>query len=275
VVHPGGGRRRQRRRDEQQGDGRLGLPPTSTGGIAVSLAGPQTNGWFTGDVGATISGAPGISYSLDGAPFVSASTLTVSGTGVHTLAFQGSDGSHGSTSIPIDATPPTISIAAGTLPFGGTPQVVCADAGSGIASCDTTPSPLDTTPGTHTLHVHAVDRVGNVADRDATYTIGDLVLSISITPSSARAGTLVLVHAAFANKADVSRRVTFSARFAYNTSFALTTPSITVRIPAHTSYAVTIPFIVPRRMPAGTYTVELDASDVNGPVSASASLTVS
>ena len=54
----------------------------------------------------TISGAPGIRYSLDGAPFTAAApppvTVPVSGTGVHSLDFQGSDGSHGSLAVPID-----------------------------------------------------------------------------------------------------------------------------------------------------------------------------
>jgi hypothetical protein len=177
--------------------------------------------------------------------------------------------------VPIDVTPPTISISGGALPYGGAPQFVCADAGSGVASCDATPSPLDLSPGTHTFHVHAVDRVGNVADQDGTYTIGDLVLTITITPSSATAGTLVSVRASLANKATVARAVTLSATFAFGTSFAVTTPSITVKIPAGASYAATIPFRVPAKMPRGTYTVVLNAADVTGSVSARASLAVS
>jgi hypothetical protein len=97
--------------------------------------------------------------------------LTVSGTGVHTIDAQGSDGSRASTTVPIDVTPPTISIAGGVTPSGTPPQIVCADAGSGIASCVTTPSPLDLSVGTHAVHVKATDRVGNVTEKDGTYSI--------------------------------------------------------------------------------------------------------
>lgn len=147
------------------------VEPAPTGGItATPGTQPGPSGWYTGDVQLTLSGAPGISSSLDGAGFVAGTSVTVSGTGVHTLDFQGSDGSHGSISIPIDVTPPTISIAGGILPAGTAPQIVCADAGSGIASCETTPSPLDTSIGAHSVHVKAVDRVGNVTEKDASYT---------------------------------------------------------------------------------------------------------
>jgi hypothetical protein len=90
---------------------------------------------------------------------------------VHTLEAQGSDGSHGSTTIPVDTTPPTISISSGILASPLAPQVVCGDAGSGIASCQTTPAQLDTTVGTHSVHVRAVDRVGNVTEKDGSYTV--------------------------------------------------------------------------------------------------------
>jgi hypothetical protein len=145
-------------------------PPSSTGSISVALA-PVSGtlssaGWYTGDVGATISGAPGITYSLDGAPFVAGTSLTISGTGVHTLDFQGADKSHGSALIPIDVSAPTITIASGTV-ANGTSPVVCADSGSGIATCNGG----DTSIGTHTVHVTATDRVGNTTVKDGTYTI--------------------------------------------------------------------------------------------------------
>ncbi|HEY3543408.1 MAG TPA: PxKF domain-containing protein [Gaiellaceae bacterium] len=147
-------------------------PPSPTGGLTITLAAAAapTNGWFTGDVSATLAGAAGLSYSVDGAPFTSGSTTTVTGTGVHTVDAQGSDGSHASALVPIDVTPPTISIASGIVSKTLIPPVVCNDAGSGIATCDITPSPFDTL-GQHTVHVHAVDRVGNVADADGTYTL--------------------------------------------------------------------------------------------------------
>ncbi|HET7046621.1 MAG TPA: PxKF domain-containing protein [Gaiellaceae bacterium] len=145
--------------------------PAPTGGIAATPgAQPGPAGWYTSDVPVSLGGAPDISYSLDGAPFAAGTSVTVSGSGVHRLEFQGGDGSYGSITIPIDVTPPTISIAGGILPAGTAPQIVCADAGSGVASCQTTPSPLGTSAGAHSLHVKAVDRVGNVTDKDASYT---------------------------------------------------------------------------------------------------------
>jgi hypothetical protein len=89
---------------------------------------------------------------------------------VHTVDFQGSDGSHGSVAVPIDVTPPVISIGSGVFLAGSAPQVVCSDAGSGIASCQVTPNPVDNTIGTHSVHVKAVDRVGNVTEADGSYT---------------------------------------------------------------------------------------------------------
>ena len=70
-------------------------PEPPTGDIQAEATGPQTNGWFTRhrDPSVTISGAPGITHSLDGAPFSAAApSLTVSsvnGTGVHTAGLPG------------------------------------------------------------------------------------------------------------------------------------------------------------------------------------------
>ena len=109
-------------------------PPT--GNIQAVATGPQTNGWFTGSPNptVTISGAPGITHSLDGAAFTPGTSLTVSGTDVHTVAFQGSDGSHGSLAVPVDVSAPTVTVNA-TYGFGQVAHAVCADSGSGIASC--------------------------------------------------------------------------------------------------------------------------------------------
>ena len=145
--------------------------PANTGSIAATITGPQTNSWFTGAASVTLSGAPDITYSLDGAAFVAGTSFSVTGTGVHTLNFQGSDGSQGFAVVPIDVTPPTISVPSGITASGATPRVVCADAGSGIASCLTTPNPIDLSVGPHTVHVVATDRVGNVTTRDGSYTV--------------------------------------------------------------------------------------------------------
>ena len=48
---------------------------------------------------------------------------------------------------------------------------MCADAGSGIASCVTTPATLDMSIGTHSVHVVATDRVNNVTQADGSYTV--------------------------------------------------------------------------------------------------------
>ena len=80
--------------------------PPSTGDIEAVASGPQTNGWFTDTVSVAISGAPDIEYSLDHAAFTPGTSLSVNGTGVHPLDFQGSDDSHGSLPIPIDVSEP-------------------------------------------------------------------------------------------------------------------------------------------------------------------------
>ena len=116
--------------------------PAPTGGISavVTVVPPGTvvNGWYKGDATVTISGAPGITSSLDGAPFAANSVVTVSGTGLHTVEYQGSNGAHGTTIVPIDVTAPSIATTLGTVEVGQTLSPTfypCSDAGSGIASC--------------------------------------------------------------------------------------------------------------------------------------------
>ena len=146
------------------------VTPPPTGDIEAHASGPQTNGWFTGTVAVTISGAPDISYSLDDATFTPGTSLSVDGTGVHSLDFQGSDESHGSLAIPIDVSDPTVTVNA-TYGVGSVAHAICADSGSGIASC-TVPDPLDTSsPGTKTIHAHAVDRAGHVFDGNLSYSV--------------------------------------------------------------------------------------------------------
>jgi hypothetical protein len=136
--------------------------------VTLNPAAPTASGWFNGSVGATISGGSGITFSLDGAPFTTGTQTTIAGTGVHILEAQSSDGSHATAIVPIDVTPPVVSVA-GTTSVGVPPTVKCTDAGSGVLSC--TPGTIDTSLGTHTVHVHAVDKAGNVTDVDKTYTV--------------------------------------------------------------------------------------------------------
>jgi Tol biopolymer transport system component len=155
------------------------VPPANTGNIAAHLSGTLVSGWYTTPVGVTIDGAPGISYSLDGGEFTTGTSLTVTGTGVHSLAFQGTDGSHGSVSIPIDVTNPTISFAspAGIFELGQNSSVTgfsCGDAGSGVASC--IPGAIDTstiTPAGTVRHVTvtATDRVGRTTTATGDYRV--------------------------------------------------------------------------------------------------------
>jgi hypothetical protein len=81
---------------------------------------------------------------------------------------QSDDGSSATAIVPIDVTPPVVFVA-GTTTAGVPPKVKCTDAGSGVAACS--PGTFDTTLGTHTVHVHAVDNAGNTTDVDKTYTV--------------------------------------------------------------------------------------------------------
>ena len=151
-------------------------PEEPTGDIMAVATGPQVSDWYTGMVDVEISGAPGIEYSLDGATFTPGTSLDITGTGVHSLDFQGSDGSHGSLAVPIDVSDPTVSVNA-TYGFGSVAHALCADSGSGLASC-TVPDPLDTSsPGLKTIHVHAEDRAGHSFDRNLTYTVTPYVFT--------------------------------------------------------------------------------------------------
>ena len=155
--------------------------PAPTGGISATVAvvppGTVVNGWFKGDATVTISGAPDITSSLDGAPFAANDVVTVSGTGLHTVEYQGSNGAQGTSVVPIDITPPTIATSLGTVEMGETLSPAfypCSDAGSGIASC--VASGINTsTPtlngATRTYTVTATDRVGLTTTATGTYRV--------------------------------------------------------------------------------------------------------
>jgi hypothetical protein len=126
---------------------------------------------FTAPAGVTVE------YRLDGGattPYTG-TTIAVAGDGVHTLSYDASDGSQGDLVIPIDTTGPTITTTFRTYALGSTGNafdVTCADSGSGLASCTTTPSAPDTsTVGIKSFSVHATDRVGNSADATGTYDV--------------------------------------------------------------------------------------------------------
>jgi WD40 repeat protein len=152
-------------------------PDEATGDIEAVVVGlpQQQGGWYKEDVDVEIRGAPGIKYSLDGAQFTLGTSLTVSGTGVHSLDFQGSDNSRGSLTIPIDTSNPTVTVNQ-TYGFGQVAHAICSDSGSGIETC-TVPDPLDTSSvGTKTIpiaEVRAEDRAGHVfvPAQPITYTV--------------------------------------------------------------------------------------------------------
>jgi hypothetical protein len=154
------------------------LPP-ATGGISATVQGPKTNGWYTGDATVTVSGATEILTSVDGASFQPNPIVTVSGTGLHTVEYQGAGGAHGTTIVPIDVTDPTVAVKAGVAQAEvgqalGAGLFTCADAGSGVASCAA--SGIDTsTPtlngATRTFTVTATDRVGRSSTATGTYRV--------------------------------------------------------------------------------------------------------
>jgi hypothetical protein len=82
-------------------------PPTLPGGVTVTLDGlKDANGWFVGDVRVTITGGGDVQFevSVDGQPFVvvaSGEPFNVTGDGIHTVHFRGSDGSAGIVVVPI------------------------------------------------------------------------------------------------------------------------------------------------------------------------------
>jgi hypothetical protein len=156
------------------------IVPPATGAITASVTGPQTNGWFTGDATVTISGVGGITSSVDGAPFKAESVVTVAGTGLHTVEYQGTGGAHGTTIVPIDVTDPSVVVKAGVAQTSvGTPLSLsglftCADAGSGVASCEASGIDVSTPTlngATRTFTVTATDRVGRTSTATGEYRV--------------------------------------------------------------------------------------------------------
>jgi hypothetical protein len=175
------------------------VEPTGDIHAEVTSGTLHPSGWYTTAAGVTISGAPGISYSLDGAPFTPGTSVPISGTGVHSVDFQGTDGSHGSLAVPIDVSNPTVAVSP-TYGFGQVARATCADSGSGIAVCNVQ-DPLNTSSvGPHTVPVHAEDRAGHSFDATLTYNVSALALTGFFPPvenlptlNSASAGNSVPV----------------------------------------------------------------------------------
>jgi peptidase C25-like protein len=153
------------------------VPPPPHGAVTATVTGPSTNGWFTGAAQVTLSGGAagvGIEFSLDlGGFHAYSSAVSVTGDGTHRFDYRATDGSAGTVFVPIDTTGPKITT--GDRHYilkstGNTFDVVCSDAGSGVASCATTPAAPDTSSiGQKQFTVNATDRVGNTATATGTY----------------------------------------------------------------------------------------------------------
>src|SRR5262249_44465881 len=126
----------------------------------------------------------------------------------------------------------------------------------------------------HTFLVTATDASGNVTTLQRTYSVGDLALSLSITPPTAHAGNSVVVKASLTNTSNTTQSVTVSGTFGFGTKFVVNLPPVTFNLAAGKTLAVTLPFVVLKSTPKGTYAVTLRASDASGPVAATATLTV-
>jgi hypothetical protein len=95
---------------------------------------------------------------------------------------------------------------------------------------------IDTsTVGLHAFRVTATDSSGNTSALQRDYLVTDLILKASVSPTSTTTGQTVTASASLTNAASVQRDVTLSATFAYNTAFSVSSPAITVKVPALTT----------------------------------------
>jgi hypothetical protein len=165
----------------------------TTAPVTTALLAPDpVNGWYTNPtvtLSATddSSGLDYTEYSLGGGPWTTyAGPFQVTGDGGHTLDYRSADyaGNTEATKtlmFNVDATPPTISIAAPadgasyTLGSTVTASYSCDDATSGVDTCTgTVPSGqrIDTASvGTHTFTVTATDHAGHVNQSTVSYTV--------------------------------------------------------------------------------------------------------
>ncbi len=172
---------------------------------------------------------------------------------------------------------PQILIASPVGPYGAHANVIATYTCPGAVSCvGTVPSgsPIDTSPGQHTFLVTATDTEGNVTTLQRTYSVGDLALSLTISPSTAHAGAAVVAKASLTNTSSTAQSVTLNATFGFGTKFVVNLPPVKFNLGAGKTLAVTLPFVVLKNTPKGTYAVTLHASDASGPVAATATLTV-
>ena len=157
-----------------------GLPS----GLSLDVSGTQGSGGWYFDASVAVSGDPDVlfSVSVDGAaPQPYSTPIAITGTGIHTVDAQGSDGSSGQTQVSLDDAGPTAKVtspADGATFLKGQPvsaQYFCLDAGSGPATCSgpvANGANIDTsTSGPHTFQVNATDNAGNSGGGSVGYTV--------------------------------------------------------------------------------------------------------
>ena len=178
-------------------------PPTIV--FATPTPAPNVNGWNSTDVSVafTVDDPSGIATATPGPLLLSTEGAEVTGT-VNATDNAGNTASVTSPAVKIDKTMPTVSI---TTPADGaaypagttiTASYTCADALSGIRSCDG-PVPsgnsIDTgSAGFKTFTVSAVDAAGNAATHTISYSVATPAPTIAtFAPASGSIGTVITV----------------------------------------------------------------------------------
>ena len=179
--------------------------PVADGALSISAPTPPAGGWFGGDVPVTLllGGNPAsqddeLEIDVDGKGFKPyTGPVTVSGDGPHTVTARAPDGREVALTVLIDTGPPQIVIAApaaGAQIVQGQPLTAdysCLDAGAGVEPSDCTGPVADgaaidtSTAGPKTFTVNARDRLGKVATKTVSYTVG----RPSIVFASSRTGS--------------------------------------------------------------------------------------
>jgi galactose oxidase-like protein/HYR domain-containing protein len=106
----------------------------------------------------------------------------------------------------------------------------------------------------------------------------DLRLALSVTPSTAKTGTVVTGSISLTNNGSVSRAVTAVAKFNFVSSTGQTTTlktsKVTITLAARQTVTRSFTFKISSEFARGTYVFSVTASDVTGAVSSSASFKV-
>ena len=164
--------------------------PQTPADVSVgSVQSPGASGWFKAPVTLHIT-HPGsaIQYQLNGSglqPYDPAAPPTLSASGVYTVDAVADDGAAGEGTFQVDLDAPTITSAAASLAFAqngfvGTP-FGCADALSGVASCQLTKPIAVNKPGKFTFTVQATDVAGNTATLTVPYIVDGTAPKVTLT----------------------------------------------------------------------------------------------